>query len=89
MAKERKRFFFEKKNQKTSIRLFRALPGGGEADGENVFVSFFKKKRLLPLPPERSMMSMVGMIGVPILLSLFVSSRDSRRRVSPPLAITL
>ena len=58
MGKERKQLFFEKKNQKTSIRLLRTLPGVGEANGENVFASFFKKKRLLP---ERSMISMVGM----------------------------
>ena len=58
--KESEQFFFEKKNQKTFIRLLRTLPGVGEANGENVFASFFKKKRFLSLLSERSMFPMVG-----------------------------
>jgi hypothetical protein len=44
--KGRKRFFFEKKNQKTFIRLLRAAGDRLGSKGKSFLVLFFKKERL-------------------------------------------
>jgi hypothetical protein len=41
-------FFFEKKNQKTFIRLARTSPEGPRPTNESFFASFFSKKEALP-----------------------------------------
>jgi hypothetical protein len=48
----RKRFFFEKKNQKTFARFGSSLPGTGSAQDSKVFCFFFSKKKTLPSLPD-------------------------------------
>jgi hypothetical protein len=47
VGKQRKRFFFEKKNQKTFATLGRALPEGRQPEDQKVFCCFFSKKQTL------------------------------------------
>jgi hypothetical protein len=46
--KQGKQFFFEKKNQKTFIRLTRSFEGSSAQMNESLFASFSSEKEVLP-----------------------------------------